>query len=209
MVNSNQYQLNIRNDAIKFLLNQNLPSIQSALEVGGGGGFTLHSIQSLYSIPTCVNVDLSLPISRAPNIKHICSDFLDSNILASHHTYDLIFALDVLEHIPDITAALAKLFSLGSSGSLYLFSLPNIQHYSLLKNVYFSNTFPRHDSGIFDRTHIHWFTLHDFSNLIKSQGFTICSATYTDHRCFTTCRRYLNPFAKFISPQFLVLASKE
>ena len=208
MPDSDLYQHNVRKDALKFLADHNLSILNTALEVGGGAGFTLESLKHRYDIASCLNIDLELPESRAQSIDHICADILNPELKLPHSSFDLILALDVLEHIHSLPLALSRLHDLASDNAFFLFSLPNIQHYSLFTNVYIRNTFPKESSGIFDETHVHWLTLRDFQNLIASSGLNICACTYTDHRCITTSRSFLFPVARFISPQYLVLAQK-
>jgi len=205
----NSYQLNIRHDAIKFLTTTSgLPSINSALEIGGGGGFTLASLKQILSIDHCTNVDISLPSTLSPDINHLEANVLSSNFKFDISSFDLLLALDIIEHIPDTSSVLSLLHSLGSTDSVYMFSLPNIQHYSLVTNVYFRNSFPKTSSGIFDSTHMRWFTLADFSKALAHNGLYVIRSSYTDHRMITTCRNSIRFMSKFFSPQFLILAKK-
>ena len=205
----NSYQLNIRNDAIKFFSSTpGLSTINSALEIGGGGGYTLATLKRLLSIEDCVNVDISLPNKLSPEISHYEANIISPSFNLDRSSFDLIVALDLIEHIVDTSLVLSRFYSLGSPNSVFLFSLPNIQHYSLATNVYFRDTFPTNDSGVFDRTHMRWFTFADFARVLGKNGFEVIRSSYTDHRMITTCRNSIRFISKFISPQFLILAKK-
>jgi hypothetical protein len=51
--------------------------------------------------------------------------------------------------------------------------LPNIRHVSALTSIFCSGTFPRRDRGLFDRTHLHWFTFRDACALLNENGLEL------------------------------------
>lgn len=87
--------------------------------------------------------------------------------------FDCMIFADVLEHLraPDRTLADA-LPHLRLGGHVVL-SMPNIRHVSALWSIAVKGTFPRRDRGIFDQTHLRWFTLADARSLLRSQGLII------------------------------------
>lgn len=71
--------------------------------------------------------------------------------------FDVVLLLDVLEHTPDPDRFLQHaLRHLAPTGEL-LISVPNIAHWSARLTLLFG-FWPRMDRGIFDRTHLHFFT---------------------------------------------------
>lgn len=73
-------------------------------------------------------------------------------------SFDLMLCLDVLEHLPYPEATLKRLLPfLGADGTL-LVSLPNMRYAGTLKKLIFEADWPRLPSGIFDGTHLRWFT---------------------------------------------------
>jgi 2-polyprenyl-3-methyl-5-hydroxy-6-metoxy-1,4-benzoquinol methylase len=86
-------------------------------------------------------------------------------------TYDALIAADVLEHLVDPWTALRHYTALLEPGATAVVSLPNVAHWSTY--VYLARgTWPRKPEGIFDRTHLRWFTLKDARDLLLQAGLT-------------------------------------
>lgn len=104
-----------------------------------------------------------------------CVDLADPDwrdVLAGER-FDVIVAADVLEHLPDPDAVLAAAVGhLAEHGSMIV-SIPNIRHVSALVDIAVHGTFPRRDRGIFDDTHLRWFTWRDVLALHDRAGLRI------------------------------------
>jgi SAM-dependent methyltransferase len=103
----------------------------------------------------------------------ICSDV--ANALASPHElgrFDCVIAADVLEHLVDPWAALANAVEILDSGGTAVVSLPNVQYLKTLLTLV-RGTWPREDDGLFDRTHLRWFTLRDARTLLEQAGLEV------------------------------------
>jgi len=92
--------------------------------------------------------------------------------------FDCIVLADVLEHLPNPAATLADMRARLQPGGCLVLSLPNIRHLSALCAIYFGGHFPQRDRGIFDRTHLRWFTLADAHALLASQQLEVRQASY-------------------------------
>lgn len=88
--------------------------------------------------------------------------------------FDCIVCADVLEHLVDPWATLTKLADshLDPEGFIVV-SLPNVQHWSLGAEVLLRGTWPRRESGLFDRTHLRWFTRSDAIALLGNAGLEV------------------------------------
>lgn len=87
--------------------------------------------------------------------------------------FDVVVAADVLEHLPDPDAVLAAAVGhLAEHGSVIV-SIPNIRHVSALIDIAVHGTFPRRSRGIFDETHLRWFTWRDVLALHERAGLRI------------------------------------
>ena len=91
-------------------------------------------------------------------------------------TFDCIIFADVLEHLTDPVKCLSNARKHLAVGGCVIVSLPNIRHVSALASIFISGVFPRKDRGIFDRTHLRWFTLTDARALLQETGFAVCDA---------------------------------
>ena len=56
-------------------------------------------------------------------------------------------------------------------------SVPNIRHYSILKNLFLFGNWEYDDSGILDTTHLRFFTKKSLNKLFKEQGLKIAGFT--------------------------------
>ena len=84
-------------------------------------------------------------------------------------TYDTLIAADVLEHLVDPWTALRHYADLLEPGATAVISLPNVAHWSTYASLA-QGTWPRKPEGIFDATHLRWFTLKDAKALLEQAG---------------------------------------
>jgi predicted TPR repeat methyltransferase len=87
--------------------------------------------------------------------------------------FDCLVAADVLEHLrrpEDVLAAFAALLEPGATA---IVSLPNVRHWETFWQIGVKGTFPRRSVGIFDRTHLRWFTLRDAYALLDAAGLEV------------------------------------
>jgi methionine biosynthesis protein MetW len=87
--------------------------------------------------------------------------------------FDCIVAADVLEHLRDPWAALRSAAGLLDAGGSAVVSLPNVRHWSTFVELGLRRRWPRQDWGIFDRTHLRWFTLSDARELLEQAGLEV------------------------------------
>lgn len=93
-------------------------------------------------------------------------------------TFDCIIFADVLEHLTDPPKCLSNARKHLAVGGCVIVSLPNIRHVSALASIFISGVFPRRDRGIFDRTHLRWFTVTDARALLHQTGFAVCDTDF-------------------------------
>jgi SAM-dependent methyltransferase len=92
--------------------------------------------------------------------------------------FDYVLCADVLEHLHDPPAVLRDLRGMLKPGGRLLVSLPNSGHlYFRLKIL--SGDFPKHDKGLFDRTHLHFCTWRGWATLLASSRYRIESVRST------------------------------
>lgn len=83
--------------------------------------------------------------------------------------YRLIVCADVLEHTVDPAAALERLLTAATPDARVIVSLPNVGHLAA-RAIVAAGHFPEHDRGIFDRTHLHFYTRRTALRLLTSAG---------------------------------------
>jgi cyclopropane fatty-acyl-phospholipid synthase-like methyltransferase len=87
--------------------------------------------------------------------------------------FDCLVAADVLEHLVDPWAALARHAALLEPGGMAVISLPNARHWEVFLELGLRGTFPRRSAGIFDGSHLRWFTLADAHGLCSAAGLQV------------------------------------
>jgi SAM-dependent methyltransferase len=135
--------------------------------------------------------------------------------------FDCIIFADVLEHLVDPRRHLIEAQDCLRPGGSFVISLPNIRHVSSLYSIFVKGTFPQRDRGIFDRTHLRWFTIRDAEHLIADVGMKIEAFSGSlrvgdrgDGIVNKIARRVLEPIDRFppirqfLSYQFCIRAVK-
>lgn len=78
--------------------------------------------------------------------------------------FDYILLGDVLEHLYNPWEIINKLVPFLSEKGRIIISVPNIQHIELFISIYIKGEWPYNERGIFDRTHLRWFT---YKNILQ------------------------------------------
>ena len=105
----------------------------------------------------------------------VCGDVEDDDLiipLVNGEKYDCIVYGDVLEHLRDPWSALKKHLGLLSSHGIVLACIPNVQHWSVVANL-LSGQWPLADQGLFDRTHLRWFTRNTIIEWFQTLNLSI------------------------------------
>jgi SAM-dependent methyltransferase len=84
-------------------------------------------------------------------------------------TLDVLVYGDVLEHLRDPWAVLKRDAALLAPGGTLLVCVPNIEHWSFAARL-LAGTWRYEDMGLFDRTHLRWFTRDSMQQAIQAAG---------------------------------------
>jgi SAM-dependent methyltransferase len=84
--------------------------------------------------------------------------------------FDCLIAADVLEHLVDPWTALKRFAALLEPDGTAVISLPNVRHWETFWQLGRHGRWPRRGEGIFDRTHLRWFTIGDGYDLCLEAG---------------------------------------
>ena len=165
------------------------------LDVGCGGGSLAkiltangHSVDGL----TISNIEYKIAQEFVINIYlHNLENGLPDEML--HSQYDYVICSHVLEHIVYPDKLLKDIYLVLKPGGSLVVALPNIMHYkSRLKLI--TGNFMYEDAGIWDNTHVKWYTFNSAKKLLSNYGFLIEMATVTGELPLNSL------FAKILAP---------
>lgn len=141
------------------------------LDVGCGSGRFLRILKQRGHQGIGVDVSESaIATARQSGVEAAVADLNTGEGLDSLPTpFDVITVLDVLEHTFDPAAVLRRLTSLMHSQGCLIVSVPNIACLAGRLTL-LSGRFPLRDSGLFDSSHLRWFTPANLRHYAGASG---------------------------------------
>ena len=116
--------------------------------------------------------DVAAEARENPAVDEVrCGDFeeLVEELPRGHFSH--VICGDVLEHLVDPWAAVAKLRRRLRPGGQMICSLPNVRNVSFVAMLLFEGSFRYRGSGVMDKTHLRWFCRKDARALFEDAGF--------------------------------------
>lgn len=125
--------------------------------------------------------------------------------------FDVVLAIDVLEHLADPAAALARLVTMVRPGGTLVACIPNVAHVWVMANL-LAKRWPQKQSGIFDRTHLRFFAKRDMVALLRGAGLDIVEVRpyFTRYRLLRAVALVASLYVlrDYYARQFLLVARK-
>ena len=160
------------------------PDAESICEFGCGGGGMAKVIRASNPNVYYVGVELmaeplrraceyiDVAICRDLNLVADWRDDAELNAALPSEKFDHAIFGDVLEHLMYPESIVRQAADRLIPGGALLACIPNVQHWSVISQLILGS-WPRQDSGLFDRTHIRWFTLDDMIGLMRQAGLNV------------------------------------
>ncbi len=151
-------------------------SIDSILEIGCGAGSTMAWIRSTRAVNYAAGVEINATAGA------VARQIFDSVEIGSIDNasfpfaagkFDVILALDVLEHLPSPDCTIRMLRSKLLPGGRLIASIPNVANYSVSWPLFLRGRWDYADEGHLDRTHLRFFDRNGAISLFIEAGFTI------------------------------------
>ena len=172
-----------RFDLYSSPVNQNLVNrsqsltIRRMLDVGAGTGSNLRALKQLHpqahaAAITCSSLEAAQLEKSADqtilaDLNQLISRSAWQTIGLGEDRFDLIMLSHVLEHLQEPSQVLASISTLLSNDGLLLIALPNICHWRVRLQIA-RGSFRYEESGIFDRSHLRFFTYWSARELVES-----------------------------------------
>lgn len=149
----------------------------NVLEVGCDCGATLLEIHNRFPESSVYGVEINaVSANIASHIANIKVGNIEESVyLWDDIKFDYIIFGDVLEHLHNPDKVVKECLSILNSNGKIISSIPNLMHYSVLYKLINGN-FTYTDTGLLDRTHIHFFTYNEIINMFENNGYKIISA---------------------------------
>jgi SAM-dependent methyltransferase len=141
------------------------------LDVGGGEGYLTRILAERGYDVTCLAAPGTIAGNFPANATVLEAD-LDIDTPAFAERFSVIICGDVLEHLRNPAKCLRWLQAQLAPGGRLIASLPNSGHW-YFRLMVLSGRFPADDRGLFDRTHLHFYTWSGWSELFHGAGFKI------------------------------------
>ena len=128
-----------------------------------------------------IEIDPAFALQARRHLQQVvCADLneLDWAACLPGVQFDCIIFADVLEHLIDPRRHLMEAQRRLRPGGCIVVSLPNIRHVSSLYSIFIKGTFPLRERGIFDKTHMRWFTINDARRLVAGLGMRVAHTSY-------------------------------
>ena len=104
----------------------------------------------------------------------ICSDAAAAVERDDLGRFDCVICADVLEHLQDPWAVLRRIAGdLLEPGGTAVVSVPNVRSWETIFNLVVKGRWPRRPQGLFDATHLRWFTRADAVELLEGAGLQV------------------------------------
>lgn len=193
----------------------------NVLEIGCDCGATLWGIKKSFPNSTTYGVEINEAATKIANCftEAIVGNIEDENLPYEKNSMDYIIFGDVLEHLRNPEKTILYIKSILKKDGYIIANIPNLMHISVIDSLLHGN-FTYTETGLLDKTHIHFFTYNEIVKMFNGSGYKIIDIKMTlvplpDH--YKTLENKLinivndsnvKPFM-FEAFQYLILAQKQ
>jgi len=158
------------NGAIAAHAQRLLPAGGSMLDVGCASGGLLALLRPRAAHLAGLELSRTAARAAAQVADHVvCGALEDPALPFEPDSFDLVVLADVLEHLADPAAGLARAAGWCRPGAAVLVSVPNVAHWHARMTL-LRGRWPQADSGTFDAGHLRWFTRASLRALLDGAG---------------------------------------
>ena len=147
---------------------------QRVLELGCAEGMFAATVKERGAEVWGIEFDPRAAEQASALLDHVLVGDADEQIAELPDAYfDVIVCNDVLEHLLNPCATLKLLRPKLTPEGVVVASIPNIRYLPALYQIIVRRDFPQNDDGVFDRTHLRFFTQTSMVRMFTEAGFTM------------------------------------
>jgi 2-polyprenyl-3-methyl-5-hydroxy-6-metoxy-1,4-benzoquinol methylase len=189
-------------------------STKHLLDVGCGTGDTGIAAKQQLGLQEVVGIEFyeaAALVAQTKLDRVIVGDIESLKLDFPQGYFDCVVCADVLEHTKDPWHVLRTLRQLLQDEGVLIASIPNIRHIVPMLQI-ITDRFEYEESGILDKTHLRFFTLHTIRQMFNETGYLIQQVN--TNRSIGWKFKLMNLFSlglmrQFSIYQFIVVAKKK
>lgn len=145
---------------------------QRVLDVGCGAGANgIWMRQHGAAVLVGVEIDATSAAQARGAYDEVYNEPVESALRHISGPFDLVMCADVLEHLVDPWTVLRRIHQTSTDATVLAISIPNIRHIGALWRIAAGKGFEYEDEGIFDRTHLRFFTRRNVEQMLQAAGW--------------------------------------
>jgi len=151
------------------------------LDLGCASGYLARALKDRGCRVVGIEMDAAAARSAQAHCDQvIIGDAGDPDVLRKADApFDAVICADILEHLPDPRSVLCRLRTMITPGGFLLVSLPNVAYWRMRWDL-LKGRFDYTDTGLLDRTHLRFYTVHTFRDMAKACGFDVNDVIIND-----------------------------
>jgi 2-polyprenyl-3-methyl-5-hydroxy-6-metoxy-1,4-benzoquinol methylase len=144
------------------------------LEVGCGRGGNAAWLRD-HGTDLLVGIEINTAAADAAraSFDRVLAEDVETALGKLDESFDLVVCADVLEHLVDPWGTLRRLRLVTNTDGTLIMSIPNIRFYRALWKIAFGAGFRYEPEGIFDATHLRFFTRSTIRAMVEDGGWTL------------------------------------
>lgn len=148
---------------------------KTILEIGPSAGYMTKFFLKNHCIVDVVETNNNAVLKLPTGIRKTLNVSIEDNKIISllSRNYDFIILADVLEHLINPEKTLGIIFKVADKKTKLIISMPNIASWLMRKQLFFNGNFEYQESGILDKTHLHFYTLNTLPKLLLETGWRV------------------------------------
>jgi len=156
-----------------------IPPGSHVLEIGAATGYLTERLRESGSTVTAIEPEAEAVQAAADRGIEVVNGYIEDLLQRGYqNTFDCALVADVVEHVARPQEFLVTTASLLKPAGKLVLSVPNIAHWSARLSIARGH-FRYAERGLFDDTHLRFFTSATLEEMLQSTGFTVLAKDVT------------------------------